>query len=57
MKQASSSSGSNENPDEDSSIGVGGKVGSIIKGLGELWDQSQYDEEYNLSEFLAKLNS
>ncbi|ONK68755.1 uncharacterized protein A4U43_C05F15610 [Asparagus officinalis] len=50
-------SSSNENPAEDSSIGVGGKAGSIIKGLGELWDQSQYDEEYNLKEFLAKLNS
>lgn len=49
--------GPNNNPDEDASIGVGGKGASIIKGLGDLWDQSQYDEEYNLSEFLAKLKS
>jgi len=54
MKQGSSS---NDNPDADSTAGLGGKSGSIIKGLGELWDQSQYDEEYNLSDFLAKLNS
>ncbi|KAJ4851194.1 btaf1 RNA polymerase II, B-TFIID transcription factor-associated [Turnera subulata] len=29
---------------------------AILGGLEELWDQSQYTEEYNLSQFLAKLN-
>lgn len=45
-----------KNPDVDASVGVGGKGAGIIRGLGELWDQSQYEEEYNLTEFLAKLN-
>lgn len=37
---------------------VGTKKGlkAILGGLEELWDQSQYTEEYNLSQFLAKLN-
>lgn len=30
---------------------------AILGGLEELWDQSQYTEEYNLSQFLAKLNA
>ncbi|GFP91286.1 tata-binding protein-associated factor btaf1 [Phtheirospermum japonicum] len=29
---------------------------AILGGLEELWDQSQYTEEYNLNQFLAKLN-
>ncbi|KAF3440568.1 hypothetical protein FNV43_RR18852 [Rhamnella rubrinervis] len=35
-----------------------GKKGlkAILGGLEELWDQSQYTEEYNLSQFLSKLN-
>ncbi|KAB1223505.1 TATA-binding protein-associated factor BTAF1 [Morella rubra] len=37
---------------------VGGAKGlkAILGGLEELWDQSQYSEEYNLNQFLAKLN-
>lgn len=37
---------------------MGGKKGlkAILGGLEELWDQSQYTEEYNLNQFLAKLN-
>ncbi|KAK6923628.1 Helicase, C-terminal [Dillenia turbinata] len=36
---------------------VGGKgLKAILGGLEELWDQSQYAEEYNLSQFLSKLN-
>ncbi|CAH9101648.1 unnamed protein product [Cuscuta epithymum] len=35
----------------------GGKgLKAILGGLEDLWDQSQYTEEYNLSHFLAKLN-
>ena len=26
-----------------------------LDGLGELWDQGQYEEEYNLDEFLGKM--
>ncbi|EPS58874.1 chromatin remodeling complex subunit, partial [Genlisea aurea] len=36
--------------------GRGKGLKSILGGLEELWDQSQYSEEYNLSQFLAKLN-
>ncbi|KAG9442446.1 hypothetical protein H6P81_018300 [Aristolochia fimbriata] len=38
------------------SLGGGKGLKSILNGLEELWDQSQYTEEYNLSQFLAKLN-
>ncbi|MCL7026697.1 hypothetical protein MKW94_014094 [Papaver nudicaule] len=42
---------------EAKSAGVGKGLKAILGGLEELWDQSQYTEEYNLSQFLAKLNS
>lgn len=42
---------------EDPKPVTGGKgLKAILSGLEELWDQSQYTEEYNLSQFLAKLN-
>lgn len=37
-------------------MGTGKGLKAILGGLEELWDQSQYAEEYNLSQFLAKLN-
>ncbi|RAL50435.1 hypothetical protein DM860_016902 [Cuscuta australis] len=38
-------------------VSRGGKgLKAILGGLEDLWDQSQYTEEYNLSHFLAKLN-
>ncbi|XVF56738.1 hypothetical protein PTKIN_Ptkin06aG0144500 [Pterospermum kingtungense] len=37
-------------------MGTGKGLKAILGGLEELWDQSQYTEEYNLSHFLAKLN-
>ncbi|XP_031131067.1 TATA-binding protein-associated factor BTAF1 [Ipomoea triloba] len=41
----------------DPKLTRGGKgLKAILGGLEELWDQSQYSEEYNLSHFLAKLN-
>ncbi|KAI4370311.1 hypothetical protein MLD38_018674 [Melastoma candidum] len=36
--------------------GSGRGLKAVLGGLEELWDQSQYTEEYNLSRFLAKLN-
>lgn len=44
--------------DDDTKIpgGRGKGLKSILGGLEELWDQSQYTEEYNLNQFLAKLN-
>ncbi|XP_059663033.1 TATA-binding protein-associated factor BTAF1 isoform X2 [Cornus florida] len=38
------------------SVGGGKGLKAILGGLEELWDQSQYTEEYNLNQFLAKLN-
>lgn len=29
---------------------------SVLDGLGELWDQQQYDTEYNLDSFMHSLN-
>uniref|UniRef100_A0A7N0U9X5 TATA-binding protein-associated factor BTAF1 n=1 Tax=Kalanchoe fedtschenkoi TaxID=63787 RepID=A0A7N0U9X5_KALFE len=42
----------------DNPKGPTGKKGlkAILGGLEDLWDQSQYTEEYNLNQFLAKLN-
>lgn len=37
-------------------MGAGKGLKAILGGLGELWDQSQYAEEYNLNQFLARLN-
>lgn len=38
-------------------VGGGGKgLKALLNGLDELWDQSQYTEEYNLSQFLSRLN-
>ncbi|KAJ6763217.1 SNF2/RAD54 HELICASE FAMILY [Salix purpurea] len=43
--------------DEDPKLmGTGKGLKAILGGLEDLWDQSQYTEEYNLSQFLAKLN-
>lgn len=43
--------------DEQSKRKSGGKgLKSILNGLDELWDQSQYADEYDLNQFLAKLN-
>ncbi|KAH9321118.1 hypothetical protein KI387_015757, partial [Taxus chinensis] len=38
-------------------IGAGKGLKSVLNGLDELWDQSQYTEEYNVGQFVAKLNS
>jgi len=35
--------------------GLTGKAGAIVGELGELWDQSQYEEEYNLDSFIKSL--
>ncbi|XP_061359384.1 TATA-binding protein-associated factor BTAF1 isoform X2 [Gastrolobium bilobum] len=48
---------SENNSDGDTKlVGSGKGLKAILGGLEELWDQSQYTEEYNLSQFLAKLN-
>ncbi|KVH91540.1 hypothetical protein Ccrd_006435 [Cynara cardunculus var. scolymus] len=55
-KGASTSKGS-ENDGLPKVPGSGKGLKAILGGLEELWDQSQYTEEYNLSQFLAKLNA
>ncbi|KAF3783221.1 TATA-binding protein-associated factor, partial [Nymphaea thermarum] len=41
----------------DKKTSVGGKgLKSMLNNLEELWDQSQYTEEYDVSQFLARLN-
>ncbi|KAK3159851.1 hypothetical protein QOZ80_1BG0051830 [Eleusine coracana subsp. coracana] len=50
-------SSSSDDPSKDSKRKSRGKgLKSILNGLDELWDQSQYAEEYDLNQFLAKLN-
>lgn len=36
--------------------GSGKGLKAMLNGLEELWDQSQYNEEYNLNQFVARLN-
>lgn len=58
IQGASSSSNQSDGNFDGEVKAVGGKKGlkAILGGLEELWDQSQYTEEYNLNQFLAKLN-
>ncbi|GER39803.1 TATA-binding protein-associated factor BTAF1 [Striga asiatica] len=42
--------------EDGKAAGRGKGLKAILGGLEELWDQSQYTEEYNLNQFLAKLN-
>ncbi|XP_039028640.1 TATA-binding protein-associated factor BTAF1-like isoform X2 [Hibiscus syriacus] len=56
-KGASASKRSDSSIDADPKLmGTGKGLKAILGGLEELWDQSQYTEEYNLSQFLNKLN-
>lgn len=38
-------------------IGAGKGLKTMLNGLEELWDQSQYTEEYNVGQFVARLSS
>ncbi|CAK7341663.1 unnamed protein product [Dovyalis caffra] len=56
-KGATASKHADGNFDGDPKLmGTGKGLKAILGGLEDLWDQSQYTEEYNLSQFLAKLN-
>lgn len=51
------SRGSSSDPSNGSKPKGGGRgLKSILNGLEELWDQSQYTDEYDMTQFLAKLN-
>ncbi|KAK4573373.1 hypothetical protein RGQ29_031366 [Quercus rubra] len=55
-KGASVPKNSDRNVDGDTKlVGSGKGLKAILGGLEELWDHSQYTEEYNLNQFLAKL--
>eukprot|EP01132_Coremiostelium_polycephalum_P001343 gene1343-1696_t len=58
------SNGKNNPFDTDSILGgdvdkpasaAGGKLKNVLESLGELWDESQYTEEFNLSNFMEQL--
>lgn len=34
-----------------------GGVKAILEALPDLWDQNQYEDEYDLSQFISKLNN
>ncbi|KNA20109.1 hypothetical protein SOVF_055380 [Spinacia oleracea] len=53
FKMKNSDGNSNENK---KASGSGKGLKAILNGLEDLWDQSQYTEEYNLDQFLSKLN-
>ncbi|KAK1266024.1 Chromatin structure-remodeling complex protein SYD [Acorus gramineus] len=56
-KGAIHSSNPDGDADVESKVTPGGKgLKAILSGLGDLWDQSQYADEYNLDQFLSKLN-
>lgn len=55
MDQGATSSGGRFDVDPKL-VGSGKGLKAILSGLEDLWDQSQYTEEYNLNQFLAKFN-
>ncbi|XP_073120900.1 TATA-binding protein-associated factor BTAF1 [Henckelia pumila] len=56
-KKGARTSTSSNGVDTDPKLpGRGKGLKAILGGLEDLWDQSQYTEEYNLSQFLTKLN-
>ncbi|GMF50144.1 unnamed protein product [[Candida] boidinii] len=53
-KNGAIDSNGNNNDVTDQS-GIGGKAGAAVNELGDLWDESQYEEEYNLETFIKTL--
>ncbi|GMG08494.1 unnamed protein product [[Candida] boidinii] len=53
-KNGAVDSNGNNNDVTDQS-GIGGKAGAAVNELGDLWDESQYEEEYNLETFIKTL--
>lgn len=59
---ASSVAGAGGTGGEDDILDVNGEVREkgkkgVMDGLGELWDERGYEEEYNLDSFLASMKS
>lgn len=55
-KKGATSSAQTQDGSSQKASGGGKGLKAILNGLEELWDQSQYSDEYNLGQFLAKLN-
>ncbi|XP_033630416.1 TATA-binding protein-associated factor 172-like [Asterias rubens] len=53
--------GGSEDPKKDSTSSAGGSgkqtTSSVLQGLNELWDEKQYENEYNLDTFMNSLTS
>lgn len=56
-RAAAPSAGAAEQLDAFGNIPSGKKTGlkAMLDGLQELWDESQYEEEYSINQFLSKL--
>lgn len=52
---AAAAAGTNGNIPEDIAGGLTGKAAGAVGDLGDLWDESQYEEEYNLDNFIKTL--
>ena len=50
-----------EEPKQEASTSEAGKgkltTGTVLQGLSELWDEKQYETEYNLDSFMESLAS
>lgn len=52
---AAGASGAHGNIPDDIAGGLTGKAAGAVGELGDLWDESQYEEEYNLDNFIKTL--
>jgi TATA-binding protein-associated factor len=55
-KVGTSHKGGEDDSEAAASVGATKGLKAILNNLEELWDQSQYTEEYNLGQFVARLN-
>lgn len=57
MPSSSKKSEGYEVSSNSNAIGAGKGLKTMLNSLEELWDQSQYTEEYNVGQFVARLSS
>ncbi len=55
LEKSSSDEPKDDDQEHVESSGLGGKAGSAIANLQDLWAESQYEEEYNLDNFIQSL--
>lgn len=56
QKASTSMKAGEDESDAAASVGVNKGLKAMLNNLEELWDQSQYSEEYNLVQFVSRLN-